>query len=410
MAGGEDITQKMSFFTHARLDSKLIPTKKSLSDRTEFQSATNETVNQLSPAKRIRLEKPQESKSESRISSESEEYEIIESHQSPSKSVSLSDCSLNKLIPNALMPSRRSRSPAYSSSSSDCQVLSVLDKLDEDTKRSINRNLPKFKDHFKYPTDIDIDFLWSVNFRNVPKSREVYTSCINRNLIKTKSKMPSATFYITFLERIIGFEKFQKTKGFCLFPSTNEAIQLAKAVKQRYSELSRQISGCICNQPETSYVNSIHRFVNAQFDLVSLLQTILDSWTKKEAKQKDPHFYKQILTQFNACLTIPTITENICSKDPLNEGFQCALWTLHALKASIPPTSKGKAPVFRQKVFLRMLLDQFPPHLLPKIDDVSINNDYDIFDLVCRSRIWLCNLVSDKDKSVAKLIEELNQS
>ena len=398
MAGGEDITQKMSFFTHARLDSKLIPTQKSLSDRTEFQSGINEPENQLPRPKRVRLEKPQKLKCES--SSESEEYEIIEIH-SPSKSVSLSDCGLNKLVPNALMPSRRSRSPAYSSSSSDCQVLSVLDKLDEDTKRSIDRNLPKFKDHFKYPTDIDIDFLWSVNFRHVPKSREVYTSCINRNLIKTKSKTPSATFYITFLERIIGFEKWI---------ANNEAIQLAKTVKQRFSELSRQISGCICNQPETSYVNSIHRFVNAQFDLVSLLQTILDSWTKKEAKQKNPHFYNQILTQFNACLTIPTITENICSKDPLNEGFQCALWILHALKASIPPTSKGKAPIFRQKVFLRMLLDQFPPHLLPKIDDFSINNDYDIFNLVCRSRIWLCNLVSDKDKSVAKLIEELKQN
>ena len=234
MAAGEDVQQKISFFTHARLDSKMVQAKKSLSDRTEFQSATNESENQPSPAKRVRLEKTIDLSS-----TESEDFEIIE-NQSPSKAVSLSDDNLvsqalNRPVPNALMPCRRSRSPAYSTSSSDCQVVSVLDKLDEDVKRPINRSLPKFKEHFKYPTDIDTDYLWSVNFRHAPESRDVFTSCINRNLIKTKSKMPSATFYMTFLERIVGFEKFKKSKGFG--PSILNAIQLAKTVKQRFIAL-----------------------------------------------------------------------------------------------------------------------------------------------------------------------------
>ena len=58
---------------------------------------------------------------------------------------------------------------------------------------------------------------------------------------------------------------------------------------------------------------------------------------------------------------------------------------------------------------IQALLDQFPPYLLPHVT-ISVQNDFDLFSLICRSRkiltdlttIGACNI-----RCIAELIQSL---
>ena len=109
-----------------------------------------------------------------------------------------------------------------------------------ETRKPLNTSDRRFENHKKCTTDIDPNLLFSMPVYT--HIRREWSQCINRGLVRSRSKLPAPHFYVSFLDQISKFsDKNAQNSAFRrIVTDINDAASLAQQVKESYSRMNIQ--------------------------------------------------------------------------------------------------------------------------------------------------------------------------